>query len=94
MICVLQVADGGRVIFGWFQQFCETHQFTADQLGSIRLRNPGLGQLEKEEVKRQRVFEEKFQQLADQLWKQNDCPSGGPILILNEAEKRHRDLLC
>lgn len=89
----LKIGNGGKVMNWWFRQYCETHQVTADVLDSIRLRNPGLGELEKVEAKRQRVFQEKSQQLAGKLWEQHGCPSGGPILFLHEAEKQLRELL-
>lgn len=84
--CSLQIGNAGRIIARWFNQYCEHHQVTADVLNSLLHENPGIGSQEKEASRRERLFREKTEELALELWKQNGSPVGGPMQFLHAAQ--------
>lgn len=86
--CSLDIVRAGRVIAGWFQRYCNQHGITPDVLNSLRNEHAGLGAVEKEEVRKARLFREKAEELATELWKQQGCPERGPMPFLPLARKQ------
>lgn len=75
--CGLDIINAGRVIVGWFKKYCEIHGISPSIVPSIRDDHEGLGTIEKKEVREKRLFDERVEELAKQLWAQNECPPGG-----------------
>ncbi len=57
--CSLKIGNAGRVIAGWFNQYCDHHGITPDILNSLQSEHTGLGAAEKKEVRKDRLFREK-----------------------------------
>jgi hypothetical protein len=91
--CAGELACAGKVIAGWFKNYCEHHGISPDVLNSLRDDHSGLGTTEKEEQRRTRLFQEKSQQLARELWEQNGRPEGGPEEFLNTARAQLTQVL-
>lgn len=94
--CSLEIGNAGKVIAAWFKRYCEHHGVAPDVLNSLRHGHSGLGASEKEEDRKARLFREKTEELAMDLWKQNGRPEGGPTQFLlmareklNQALQRH-----
>ncbi len=88
LLCSLNIKNAGQIIATWFQRYCECHDLTPDILNSLRHENPGLGKAEKEEDKKARLFREKSNELAMELWEKSGCPEGGPIKYLSMARQK------
>jgi hypothetical protein len=86
--CSALIIRAGRRIAHWFSLYCDHHGVTPDILNSLRLDHPGLGAAEKEEARRERLFQEKAEELAMELWKQHDRPEGGPTQFLLMAREQ------
>ncbi len=91
--CGLEIGNAGRVISAWFRHWCEIHRVSPDVLGSLRDAHSGLGAVEKEEDRRARLFQEKVEELAEELWKQNGRPAGGPREFRVTAQDRLTQML-
>jgi len=83
--CALDIGNAGRQIAWWFEHWCRHHKVSPDVLNSLRDDHAGLGAGEKEADKQQRLFREKFEQLAADLWEQAGRPTGGPSQFLAAA---------
>src|SRR5262249_39000920 len=66
--CALEIGNAGRVISWWFKHYCAHHGVSPDVLNSLRDDHSGLGAAEKEEDRRERLFRDKVEQLATDLW--------------------------
>jgi hypothetical protein len=86
--CALEIGNAGRVIAWWFKHYCEHHGVSPDVLKSLRDHHAGLGAGEKEEDRRERLFREKVEQLAADLWEQSGRPAGGPPQFLTAAREQ------
>lgn len=84
----LRIQNTGRFIVGWFERYCECHQLNPDVVPSIRDCNPGVGSIEKASVRRARLFAEKTDQLAVEIWRSRGSPAGGPTKFLHEAREK------
>lgn len=73
----LEIGKAGRVITGWFQRYCDHHGVSPDVLNSLSDHHSGLGVGEKEQDRRARLFQEKAEQLATELWEKAGRPNGG-----------------
>jgi hypothetical protein len=91
--CGLEIGNAGKVISEWFNQYCSHHGVVPDVLNSLRDDHVGLGVAEKEQERRDRLFREKVEELATELWKQNNRPDGGPAQFLVVAKKLLSDRL-
>ena len=91
--CGLEIGNAGRVITGWFKQYCDHHGVTPDVLNSLRTEHTGLGTAEKEEVRKARLFREKVEELEVELWKQANRPEGGPVQFRLLAQKQLKQAL-
>jgi hypothetical protein len=83
--CSLEIGNAGNTIVWWFKQYCTHHGLAPDVLKSLRDDHSGLGAAEKEEDRRNRVFREKVEQLATDLWEQAGRPAGGASQFLSAA---------
>jgi hypothetical protein len=83
----------GRVIAGWFDQYCRHHQLTPDILRSLLHEHPGLGIIEKEADKSDRLFREKVEQLAAALCEQSGSPPGDSGRFLHQAHDQLKKAL-
>jgi hypothetical protein len=83
-----QIGSTGRVIGGWFTDYCNHHGVSPDVLSSLRDHHAGLGTVEKDEDRRARLLEEKTERLADELWQLAGCPNGGSVLYLAQAREQ------
>lgn len=88
LLCSLKIKNAGQIIATWFQGYCECHDLTPDILNSLRHEHPGLGKVEKEEDKKTRLFREKSEELAMEIWEQSGCSEGGPMLFLLMARQQ------
>jgi len=86
----LEMNSAGRVIAGWFGHYCEHHQVTPDVHNSLLQDHPGIGSLEKDEDRKKRLFREKSEGLAMELWQAEGRPEGGPMQFLHVAQKQLR----
>ncbi len=84
----LEIGNAGRIIARWFAAYCAHHGITPDVLNSLHHDHAGLGAAEKEEARRERLFREKVEQLATDLWEQAGRPAGGPSQFLADARKQ------
>jgi hypothetical protein len=91
--CALEMGNAGRVIAWWFKHYCDHHSVSPDVLNSLRDDHSGLGAAEKEEDRRKRLFREKVEQLAADLWEQAGRPNGGPSQFLVSARAQLMDAL-
>ncbi|QEL17078.1 hypothetical protein PX52LOC_04054 [Limnoglobus roseus] len=74
----LVMGNAGRVISGWFGRYCQEHGITPDVLNSLRHDHSGLGAAEKAADRQARLFREKVDALAMDIWRQHGCPEAGP----------------
>lgn len=86
--CSLKIGNAGRVISRWFQHYCDHHGVSPDVLKSLRVDHLGLGAAEKQKDRSSRLFREKTEELAMEMWKQNNRPEGGPNQFLIMARER------
>jgi|GEM_PF-2402509 len=86
----LPILSAGRVVSGWFKAYCDHHSVAADIVTSLRLDSPGIGSQEKEDARRARLFHEKSEDLATEIWKHRGRPEGGPMQFLHEAQQQLR----
>lgn len=84
----LEIGNAGKVISRWFKQYCDQHGVTPDVLNSLREHHAGLGAAEKEVDRQARLFQEKVEQLAADLWKQADSPNGGSSQYVVQAREQ------
>jgi hypothetical protein len=83
-----EIKCAGRVIAGWFHQYCLHHNLTPQVLNSLLDVHPGIGAIEKAEQKRSRLLGEKTHELAEELWRQNGSPPMGPVQFLHQAHEQ------
>jgi hypothetical protein len=84
----LEIGNAGNVIAWWFKHYCQHHRDWPDVLKSLRDHHAGLGAGEKEEDRRERLFQDEAEQLATDLWKQAGEPAGGPSQFLASARNK------
>lgn len=86
--CAMEIRNVGKGIAWWFTHYCQHHGISSDVLNSLRDDHAGLGADEKEADKQQRLFREKVEQLAVELWEQNGRPFGGISPFLATAREQ------
>lgn len=86
--CSLLIGNAGRLIAAWFGRYCEHHGLSPDVLNSLRHDHSGIGRAEKEDNRKARLFREKAEELAMELWKQHGRPEGGPAQFLLVAREQ------
>jgi hypothetical protein len=91
--CSLEIQNAGRVISGWFNRYCEYHGISPDVPPSLRDNHPGLGVLEKDQERRARLFQEKVERVAADLWRRDGCPEGGPQRFFGAAREQLNRML-
>lgn len=88
--CSVHIRNAGVRIAAFFERYCECHDVRPELQSSVASENPGIGTLEKEREKRERLFEEKAEEIARTLWRSADRPAGGPAQFLPEARAKLR----
>ena len=91
--CALEIGNAGRIIDRWFKHYCDHHCVSPDVLNSLRDQHSGLGAAEKGEDRRERLFREKVEQLAVELWEQAKRPAGGPTQFIPAANEQLQQML-
>ena len=89
----IEVGNAGKLIAWWFKHYCDHHGLTPDILNSLRDDHFGLGDTEKEKDRAARLFREKAEDLAMELWKKNGRPEGGPTQFLASARAQLAEVL-
>jgi hypothetical protein len=85
--CALQLKNAGKIISWWFKVYCDHHKISPDVLDSLTKQVSGLGAGEKEKDRQARLFQEKVEKLAQDLWEQNGRSAGGPAQFLAVAKE-------
>jgi hypothetical protein len=86
--CYLEIGNAGRVIAWWFNRYCEHHGISPDVLNSLRDDHTGLGVVEKEADRQARMFREKTDEIAMELWKASGSPVGGHSQFVSTASRQ------
>lgn len=86
--CALHIGNAGVIIANFYDRYCEHHGISPTVLKSVSGEHPTIGTLEKKDARRARVFREKTEELAMELWKQKGRPEGGPTQFFTEARKQ------
>ncbi|MCF6283718.1 MAG: hypothetical protein L3K26_00790 [Candidatus Hydrogenedentes bacterium] len=84
----LLMSNAGQFIAHLYAAYCEFHSVTPRILGSIAADHRGFGTLEKNQDHRNRVLREQTKIVADSLWKEAGCPSGGLEQFISEARRQ------
>jgi hypothetical protein len=91
--CALEIGNAGKMLSGWFDHWCKVHAVSPDVLNSLRDDHSGLGVVEKDQDRGARLFEEKVQELALELWKEEGEPEVGPTKFSDSARQRLSQML-
>lgn len=83
-----EIRSAGRTVAWWFDRYCEHHQISPDVLPSLRHDAPGLGSMEKEGARKARLFRERAEDLAVEIWKEKGRPEGEPMQCYPEAKEQ------
>lgn len=86
--CALTISNAGTQIAQWFHRYCQEKQISADVLGSLAKEIPGIGSQEKAKSRKVRLFDEKCDALAVEMWIENGRPERGPAQFLPIAKER------
>jgi len=85
--CALHIRHAGIRIASFTEKYCQYYGQPTSVVGRAA-DYIGMGELEKQCDREARVFREKAEELAMELWKQGGRPEGGPAQFLNEARER------
>ncbi|OAI52552.1 hypothetical protein AYO44_16565 [Planctomycetaceae bacterium SCGC AG-212-F19] len=91
--CALEIGNAGNAIVWWFKRYCAHHGVSPNVINSLREDHSGLGAAEKEDDRQERLFREKAEQLAADLWEQAGRPAGGPAQFLTAARDHISDIV-
>ncbi|MGD0387388.1 MAG: hypothetical protein ABSC42_00415 [Tepidisphaeraceae bacterium] len=83
--CCVHIRTAGAIIADFYDEYCRCHGLPAVALPSIGKDNPGLGLLEKDPVRRERLLSEKAEEIAKALWEKAGQPAGGYLVFLDQA---------
>jgi hypothetical protein len=86
--CSLHILNAGGIIADFYDRYRQYHKVSSDVLASVASVNPGIGILEKKEVRETRIFREKAEELAKTIWRNNGCPEGGHMQFINQASEQ------
>ncbi|MGA2173126.1 MAG: hypothetical protein ABSG82_09010 [Sedimentisphaerales bacterium] len=86
--CSLHILNAGRIIANFYDRYLQYHKVSSDVLASVASVNPGIGILEKKEVRKARIFREKAEELAKTIWMNSGCPEGGHMQFINQASEQ------
>lgn len=84
----VHVLNAGRVIARVYDAYCQARGCAPSLVDSVSKETPGIGQLEKKALRRERIFAQKAQQLAESLWEENGRPEGGPSQYMAQASEQ------
>jgi len=86
--CAIQIKNAGNEIVKFHFHYCQFHQVSHEICEDIKNECLGIGTQETKKQKRDRILNEKTEQLAKNIWEQKGCPDGGYTQFLNEARKQ------
>ena len=89
----MQISNAGQVIAKWFSAYCTERGVQPSMLASLKDDHVGFGSVEKKEKKRRRLFNEKLEKLATDLWMKHGQPEGGPNKFLPMASQQLAEAL-
>ena len=75
--CSLHISNAGKIIANFYDRYCEHHKVVSSALGSVSQETIGIGKLEKEDARRERILREKADELAKAMWESAGRPGGG-----------------
>jgi hypothetical protein len=84
----IHIGNVGNWIDRWFQHYCSHHKITPVVLDSLRHQGVGIGASEKESDRKARLFRERVEKLAGELWEQSGRPAGGPAQFVQTARSQ------
>jgi len=87
-VCSLEIGNAGKVIVGWFANYCDLNGIVPDVLKSLLDDHAGLGAAEKEEDRHKRLFGKQTEKLAKDLWQEAGRPQGGYTQYLASAREQ------
>jgi len=85
--CALHIRNAGIQIASFTEKYCQCHGLPTSVVGPAA-DYIGMGELEKQCDREARVFREKAEELAMELWKRRGRPEGGPAQFFDEARKQ------
>jgi hypothetical protein len=91
--CSITMMNAGRIVADFYDRYCQCHLTAEDIVASVLKTTSGIGALEKKDVRRQRLFREKAEELSTTLWQANGRPHGGPMQFIREAKVQMCELL-
>jgi hypothetical protein len=86
--CSLKVLNAGNLIAEWFRVYCDYHKVSPQVVSSLRDDHAGLGAVEKQKDRQERLFREQAEKLSATLWEQAGRPEGGPPQFLAVAREQ------
>lgn len=86
----LEIGNAGRPIARFLDAYCDHHGVAPDVLNSLLDDHPGIGTQETEVTRKARLFKERVQQLAEDLWEQAGQPAGGSAQFMAVADEQLR----
>ena len=91
--CSLYMRNAGVIIAGFYDRYCQYHKVYPDVLGSVADDHPGIGILEKTESLKIKLIQQKINELATLLWKNDGCPKERFEQYLGKAKEQIDQLL-
>ena len=89
----LEIGNAGRFISAWFRRYCDHHNVSPNIIDSVKMISEGIGSLETNAVRSDRILNEKAIPVAEQLWVDAGKPEGGPHIFHKQARKKVSELL-
>jgi hypothetical protein len=86
--CALHIRNAGVIVADFYAGYCGHHKLSPAIVASVSNDHPGIGSLEKRDVRRARLFQEKAEELAKMIWQQNGRPEGGFTQFVQKAREQ------
>ncbi len=83
--CTIHMANAGNKIIPFLDAVCRYRNVSSDAYATVTENCPGIGTLETEQVRQQRVLREKARELATSMWIRSGSPHGGPSAFFDQA---------
>jgi hypothetical protein len=84
--CSITMMNAGRIVADFYDRYCQCHQTAEDIVASVLQTTSGIGALEKKDVRRQRLFREKAEELSTTLWQAEGRPNDPPKQFIRETK--------
>lgn len=88
--CSLHMRNAGIVVANFYDRYCKHHEIDPNVIDSVAVDHPGIGALEKKQVRIDRLIDEKARELAQAIWIQEGRPEGGSERYFAEAREQLR----